>query len=199
MVCERQLRCNFQRFVRAEWQGDDSQMPVQKCHRTMARSLPWPGSEDYEYWWGSELWLPGKKERWDVCASLIKRWKMLNPLQWRHNEPDDVSNHQPQDYLLNRLFSRRSKESSKLRVTGRCEGNSPVNGEFPINAENVSIRWRHHVENAEATTVLTTLLARQIVNNREITCKSDGFIEGINAFWQTKQKYHTDRHGNINF
>ena len=43
---------------------------------------------------------------------------------------------------------RRSKKTSKLRVTGLCEGNSPVTGEFPaqgaINAENVSIWWRHH-------------------------------------------------------
>ena len=37
----------------------------------------------------------------------------------------------------------------KLRVTGLCEGNSPVTSEFPAqrasNAENVSIWWRHHV------------------------------------------------------
>ena len=41
------------------------------------------------------------------------------------------------------------KETSKLRVTGLCAGNSPVTGEFPAqmasNAENVSIWWRHHV------------------------------------------------------
>ena len=69
-------------------------------------------------------------------------------LQWRHNECDGVSNHQPHDYLLNRLFRRRSKKTSKLRATGLCEGNSPVTGEFPSqrasNAENVSIWWRHH-------------------------------------------------------
>ena len=35
-----------------------------------------------------------------------------------HNERDDVSNHQPHDCLLNRLFRRRSKKTSKLRVTG---------------------------------------------------------------------------------
>ena len=39
-------------------------------------------------------------------------------LQCRHNEPDGVSNHQPHDYLLNRLFRCRSKKTSKLRVTG---------------------------------------------------------------------------------
>ena len=39
-------------------------------------------------------------------------------LQWRHNECDGVSNHQRFDGLLNRLFRRRSKKTSKLRVTG---------------------------------------------------------------------------------
>ena len=71
-------------------------------------------------------------------------------LQWRHNGRDGVSNHQPQDCLLNRLFRHSSKETSKLRVTGLWEGNSPVTGEFPAqrasNAENVSIWWRHHVQ-----------------------------------------------------
>ena len=64
-------------------------------------------------------------------------------LQWRHNERDGVSNYQPDDRSLNRLFGRRSKNTSKLRVTGPCEGNSLVIGEFPAqranNAENVSI------------------------------------------------------------
>ena len=52
-------------------------------------------------------------------------------LQWRHNERNEVSNHQPRDCLLNRLFKARSKKTSKLRVTGLCEGNSPGTGEFP--------------------------------------------------------------------
>ena len=69
-------------------------------------------------------------------------------LRWRRNERDSVSNHQPHDCLLNRLFRRRSKKTSKLRVTGLCAGNSPGTGEFPAqmasNAENVSIWWRHH-------------------------------------------------------
>ena len=69
-------------------------------------------------------------------------------LQWRGNGLDSVSNHQPHDCLLNRLFRRRSKKTSKLRATGLCVGNSPGAGEFPAqmasNAENVSIWWRHH-------------------------------------------------------
>ena len=71
-----------------------------------------------------------------------------HPLLWRHNEPDNVSNHQPHDRLLNRLFRRRSKKTSKPRLSGLCAGNSPETGEFPAqmasNAENVSIWWRHH-------------------------------------------------------
>ena len=46
-------------------------------------------------------------------------------LHWRHNDHDGVSNHQPHGCLLNRLFRRRSKKISKLRVTGLCEGSSP--------------------------------------------------------------------------
>ena len=69
------------------------------------------------------------------------------PLQWRHNERDGVSNHQSDDCLLRR----RSKKTSKLCVSGLCEGNSPVTSEFPAqrasNAENVSIWWRLHVLN----------------------------------------------------
>ena len=84
-------------------------------------------------------------------------------LRWRHNGCDSVSNHQPHDCLLNRLFRRRSKKTSKLRVTGLCVGNSPGTGEFLAQmasyAENVSIWWRHHeYENS---------LMRQ-VNNRSL-------------------------------
>ena len=46
-------------------------------------------------------------------------------LQWRHNGHNSISNHQPHDCLLNRLFRRRSKKTSKLRITGLCAGNSP--------------------------------------------------------------------------
>ena len=75
-----------------------------------------------------------------------------SPSQWRHNERDGVSNHRCYDCLLNRLFGCGSKKTSKLRVTGLCEGNSPVTGEFPSqrasSAENASIWWRHHVPRA---------------------------------------------------
>ena len=49
----------------------------------------------------------------DVCKKTLSLW-------WRHNRHGSVSNHQPHDCLLNRLFRRRSKKTSKLRVTGLC-------------------------------------------------------------------------------
>ena len=48
------------------------------------------------------------------------------------------------------VIMERSKKRSKFRVTGLCEGNPLVTGEFPSqrasNAENVPIWWRHHDE-----------------------------------------------------
>ena len=84
-----------------------------------------------------------------MSNSLWLKYTMnQSTLHWRRNELDGVSGHQPRDCLLTRLFRHRSKKTSKLRVTGLCEGNSPGTGEFPAqmasNAENVSIWWRHH-------------------------------------------------------
>ena len=71
---------------------------------------------------------------------FLSDFHQIMALQWRHNGCDGVSNHQPHDCLLNRLFRPKSKKTSKLRVTGLCVGNSPV----ASIAENVSIWWRHH-------------------------------------------------------
>ena len=62
-----------------------------------------------------------------VCCCVFSDWS----LQWRHNERDGVSNQRRFDCLLNRLFGRRAKKTSKLRVTGLCEGKPPVTGDFP--------------------------------------------------------------------
>ena len=79
------------------------------------------------------------------CAECVGQCKY--GIQWCHHECDGISNHQPDDCLLNGLFRCRSKKTSKLRVTGLCGGNSPVTGEFPAqmasSVENVSIWWRH--------------------------------------------------------
>ena len=66
---------------------------------------------------------------WNTESLQLTFWRTFRigymSLQWRHNGRDGVSNHQPHDCLLNRLFRRRSKKTSKLRVTGLCAGNSP--------------------------------------------------------------------------
>ena len=89
----------------------------------------------------------------NIAIPLKKRHSLLHPLslQWRHNEHDGVSNHQPHDCLLNRLFRHRSKRTSKPSVTCLCAGNSSVTGEFPAqrasNLENISIWWHLHDAN----------------------------------------------------
>ena len=72
--------------------------------------------------------------RWtpkDPMAARITGSIFGTTFQWRHNESDGVSNHRCLDCLLNPLFRRRSKKTSRLRVTGLCEGKSPMTGEFP--------------------------------------------------------------------
>ena len=81
--------------------------------------------------------------RLDLHLSIEVRWWVENgdvdgaaptgvlySLRWRHNDQAGVSNHQPRGCLLNRWFRRRSKKTSKLRVTGLCAGNSPE----PVNS-----------------------------------------------------------------
>ena len=92
---------------------------------------------------GTESWL-------HICDHSVKKvmhiciWIRLidgivcKTLQRRHNEHHIVSNRRSDDCLLNRLFRRRSKKTSKLRVTGLCAGNSPVTGQRWIPAQRAS-------------------------------------------------------------
>ena len=87
---------------------------------------------------------------WGICFfNYLDKWRVCNvvhafrdmcghhgstkciTLQWRHNEREGVSNHRRLNCLLKHLFRRRSKKTSKLRVTGLCEGNPPVTGGSP--------------------------------------------------------------------
>ena len=68
---------------------------------------------------------------WHLNCWGIHFYVSYNTLQWRHNEHDGISIHQRLDCLHNRLFRHRSKETSKLCVTGHCEGNPPVTGGSP--------------------------------------------------------------------
>ena len=97
----------------------------------------------------------------------------------------NVSNHQPHDCLLNRLFRRRSKKTSKLRVTGLCAGNSPGTGEFPAqmasDAENVSIWWRHHEMQKLIQVLMSMLFQLFFALNEQPGC-ADEVVTSIPSF-----------------
>ena len=94
--------------------------------------------------------------------------EFMYSLQWRHNDHDGVSNHQPHHCLLSRLFWRRSNKTSKFRVTGLCAGNSPGPAQRASKAENVSIWWRHHVH--QNTTDISTHERHGVLNNGQLDC-----------------------------
>ena len=95
-----------------------------------------------------------------------------DPLQWCHNGRDCVSNHQPHDCLLNRIFRRRSKKSSKFHVTDLSVGN-----QWASNVENVSI-WRcHHALNGRAN---DKCLSQAIIEKEKFDiCMMDIIENGI--------------------
>ena len=72
--------------------------------------------------------LSSLRSRYHSCWCVARGIIISFSLQWRHNGRDSVSNHQPHGCLLNRLFRRRSKKTTKFRVTGLYAGNSPVTG-----------------------------------------------------------------------
>ena len=90
-------------------------------------------------------------------------------LQWRHNELDGVSNHQPHDCLLNRLFKTQIKESIKAPLRWPLCGKFTVTGDFlaqmASNAENVSIWWRHHEKESTRLLSLTNPIFRMRPNH----------------------------------
>ena len=86
--------------------------------------------------------------KWPVTRKTFPFDDVIMLQLCHNNERDDASNRRRLDRLLKCLFRRRSNKTSKLRLTGVCEGNSSVTGEFPAqrasNVENVSIWWFYH-------------------------------------------------------
>ena len=89
--------------------------------------------------------------------------------QWHHNGRDGVSNHRPPHCLFNRLFRRRSKKTSKLRVTGPCARNLPVTGEF----------CAQKASNAEKGFHLMTVSAEQFT-----TYMARVKFQSVSIFWK---------------
>ena len=87
----------------------------------------------------------GQGSTYPIEPCLLLAWRLL----WRHNECDSVLNYRRLYCLLNRLFRRRSKKTSKLRVRhwpmcGEFTGDRWIPAQRASNAESVSIWWRHH-------------------------------------------------------
>ena len=86
---------------------------------------------------------------WSLIVYLISayEWKIDSKESYAHIERNGMSNHRRLYCLLNCLCRRRSKKTSKLRVTSLWEGNPTVTGGFPSerasNPKNVSMWWRH--------------------------------------------------------
>ena len=141
---------------------------VHLLHFTKTRSRKPPTSVERSHndemkmckWFSYGFFCSGDGISFKVCSSDVSTHPNISSmatqdttkrklsLRWRHNDHAGVSNHKPHGCLLYRLFRRKSKKTSKLRVTGLCMGNSPGTGEFPAQmasyAENVSIWWRHY-------------------------------------------------------
>ena len=95
-------------------------MILRACH---------PGSHIWDYY-PAFLYSSQVTSHWNSRRSGTKELQRLASLRWRHNERVGVSNHRRLHCLLKRSFTHRSKKTSKLRVTGLCEENSP----WPVNS-----------------------------------------------------------------
>ena len=124
-----------------------------------------------------------------IFLQFILHCRVIHPIraiQWRPNECNGVSNHQHHDCLLSHLFSRISKTTSKLSITGLCEGNSLVTCEFPAqrasNAKDYSFCRRSMNWMSFSTINLEYILS--FVNNNFVTCAP--FIALVNTwkYWR---------------
>ena len=130
------------------------------CHKVEKDTvnLFFPINHDVMLCWYHIFHLITRNRLGNVISSTesyrLYRYRNLTLLQLNSRY---VSNNQPHDCLFNRLFGCRTKKTSKLRVTGLCEGNSPVTGEFPAqkvsDAKNVAIWRRHHATKLHHRTI----------------------------------------------
>ena len=99
-------------------------------------------------------------------------------LHWRHNDLDDVSNHQPHG-CTQPFIQTQIKENIKAPRHWPLCGEFTGTGEFPSQrasyTENVSIWWRHHVKATEHNSSCSLL--------KPLNCNNCG------RFWSTSGPY----------
>ena len=96
----------------------------------------------------------------------------IHVLQWHHNEHDGISNHQRLDGLFNRLFRRRSKKISKLRITGLWGGELTGDQWIPLTKGQLCENFLHLMTSSSiflitCITVILTLCLRWFDNEVE--------------------------------
>ena len=100
-----------------------TQIPFIPCQPSL--QLPFLRYGYFKIWpWKSKVNYMGKVK----CHHILSQGHSSRSFS-RSN--DQYPNDRRLDCLHNRLFRRRSKKTSKLHVTGLCEGNSLVTSEFP--------------------------------------------------------------------
>ena len=121
-----------------------------------------------------------------IQSSYVHQWATgLYPdlIQWRHNDCNGVWNHQRLDCLLNCLFRCRSKETSKLRVTGLGEANPLLTIGFPSQRASycpiLTLRYKQSIKHVSgAANVVPDTLSRHPIKNAD---KPDDLEDSIHA------------------
>ena len=141
-----------------------------------------------------------------VIIKDVTDWRIGNSTLHRcQNVRDGVSNHQPHDCSLNRLFRHRSKKTPTLRVTGFCEGNSPHRGlvtrkMFPFDdvTMNTLLKWSSIRAHLWLSALYNTIFMGMVANllymlflavycrNHDST-RMGGVWENITQYWKFLQ------------
>ena len=125
---------------------------------------------------------PHSERPFNVLFSRKFRVLLLS-FRRRHDERDVILNHWRLDGLLNRLFRRKSKKTSKFLATGLCEGihwwpvDPPHKG--PVTCKIFSIWWRHHgKQNGQRLQAGCRYL------NAKLTPRHQQSVQKISTFYQ---------------
>ena len=132
-----------------------------------------------------------------VIVSAVHHRCWLFSLRWRHNDHAGVSNHQPHGCLLNRLFRRKSKKTSKLRVTGLLCGK--FTGDRWISRTNGQLRGKcFHLMTSSCATLLPVLWEDTCLSQYSLHITEDGcFVtQCFLSSWDDVYIYHVAHYSN---
>ena len=115
-------------------------------------------------------------------------------LQWCQVERDGISNHQRLGCFLNCLFRRRSKKTSKLCVTGLCEGNFPMN--YPHKGP---VTWWHQWRHECMTLKICSTRHPHLYTCKTLCSTSPSLLNHPDKHCGSQTNTHTNKHtrGNI--